>query len=115
MRAHTHTHAYAYTYTGSLIFTELLLFGWVETKRLYDLRNPGSQGDGSFLGITDGLKGKENGYPGEQHGCRLSSYLSLLERNVRGPFVSAEKYAMGPLSCSSHNLNMAKLKAHELA
>uniref|UniRef100_A0A7S3R4R1 Chlorophyll a-b binding protein, chloroplastic n=2 Tax=Eukaryota TaxID=2759 RepID=A0A7S3R4R1_DUNTE len=49
---------------GSLIFTELLLFGWVETKRLYDLRNPGSQGDGSFLGITDGLKGKENGYPG---------------------------------------------------
>lgn len=50
--------------SGSLIFTELLLFGWVETKRLYDLRNPGSQGDGSFLGITDGLKGKENGYPG---------------------------------------------------
>jgi len=49
---------------GTLIFTEALLFGWVETKRLYDLRNPGSQGDGSFLGITDGLKGKENGYPG---------------------------------------------------
>lgn len=52
------------TLAGSLIFTELILFGWVETKRLYDLRNPGSQGDGSFLGITDGLKGKENGYPG---------------------------------------------------
>lgn len=48
-----------------MIFTEALLFGWVETKRLQDLRNPGSQGDGSFLGITDGLKGKENGYPGQ--------------------------------------------------
>jgi hypothetical protein len=51
---------------GTLIFTELLLFGWVETKRLYDLRNPGSQGDGSFFGITDGFKGKENGYPGTE-------------------------------------------------
>lgn len=47
-----------------MIFTELLLFGWVETKRLQDLRNPGSQGDGSFLGVTDGLKGVSNGYPG---------------------------------------------------
>ncbi len=50
---------------GTLFFTELLLFGWVETKRLMDLRNPGSQGDGSFFGITDELKGKENGYPGK--------------------------------------------------
>nr|6QPH_4 Chain 4, Lhc4 [Dunaliella salina]6RHZ_4 Chain 4, Chlorophyll a-b binding protein, Lhca4 [Dunaliella salina]6SL5_4 Chain 4, Lhca4 [Dunaliella salina]6YXR_4 Chain 4, Lhca4 [Dunaliella salina] len=48
----------------TLAIIEFLLFGWVETKRLYDLRNPGSQGDGSFLGITDGLKGTENGYPG---------------------------------------------------
>eukprot|EP00199_Chlamydomonas_sp_CCMP681_P005355 CAMPEP_0119105966 /NCGR_PEP_ID=MMETSP1180-20130426/3788_1 /TAXON_ID=3052 ORGANISM="Chlamydomonas cf sp, Strain CCMP681" /NCGR_SAMPLE_ID=MMETSP1180 /ASSEMBLY_ACC=CAM_ASM_000741 /LENGTH=248 /DNA_ID=CAMNT_0007091169 /DNA_START=16 /DNA_END=762 /DNA_ORIENTATION=+ len=49
---------------GTLLFTEALLFGWVETKRLQDLRNPGSQGDGSFLGVTEGFKGKENGYPG---------------------------------------------------
>jgi hypothetical protein len=51
---------------GNLLAVELLLFGFVETKRLYDFRNPGSQGDGSFLGVTDGLKGKENGYPGER-------------------------------------------------
>ena len=38
--------------------------GWVETKRWQDFRNPGSQGDGSFLGFTDGLKGQGNGYPG---------------------------------------------------
>ncbi len=50
---------------GTLIFTEALLFGWVETMRLYDLRNPGSQATGQFLGITDGFKSKENGYPGE--------------------------------------------------
>lgn len=30
----------------------------------YDWKNPGSQGDGSFLGFTDELKGVANGYPG---------------------------------------------------
>jgi light-harvesting complex I chlorophyll a/b binding protein 5 len=53
---------------GNLLAVELLLFGWVETKRFYDFRNPGSQGDGSFLGVTDGLKGRENGYPGRRGG-----------------------------------------------
>lgn len=48
----------------SMIAVELLLFAFVETKRLMDLRNPGSQADGSFLGITTPLKGTENGYPG---------------------------------------------------
>lgn len=41
-----------------------LLFHWVEQKRIMDFRNPGSQGDGSFFGITDDFKSKENGYPG---------------------------------------------------
>jgi len=36
----------------------------VEGKRWADLYNPGSQGDGSFLGITGGFKPKSNGYPG---------------------------------------------------
>lgn len=49
---------------GSLIFTQLLITGWVEGKRWADLKNPGSQGDGSFLGITSGFKGVSNGYPG---------------------------------------------------
>ncbi len=48
----------------ALLFTEFLLMGWVETKRWQDLRNPGSQGDGSFFGITEGFKGAGNGYPG---------------------------------------------------
>lgn len=30
----------------------------------YDFKNPGSQADGSFLGVTDELKGMANGYPG---------------------------------------------------
>ena len=38
--------------------------GWAEGKRWADIKNPGSQGDGSFFGITDDFKGKENGYPG---------------------------------------------------
>lgn len=49
---------------GTLLVTEFLLFGWVETKRWWDFKNPGSQGDGSFLGLTDALKGTANGYPG---------------------------------------------------
>ena len=49
---------------GTLLSTTFLLMGWVETKRWWDFKVPGSQADGSFLGFTDELKGKENGYPG---------------------------------------------------
>ena len=47
---------------ASMLFVQLLLIGWVEGKRWADLKNPGSQGDGSFLGVTDELKGQSNGY-----------------------------------------------------
>jgi hypothetical protein len=43
---------------------QILLTGWTETKRWADFANPGSQADGSFLGITDDFKGMANGYPG---------------------------------------------------
>ncbi|MEW5302478.1 MAG: hypothetical protein WDW36_005259 [Sanguina aurantia] len=49
---------------GTLLVTQALLFGWVEFKRWFDFQVPGSQGDGSFLGLTDELKGTTNGYPG---------------------------------------------------
>jgi hypothetical protein len=49
---------------SALITVQLLLMGWVEGKRIQDFKNPGSQGDGSFMGITDGFKGVANGYPG---------------------------------------------------
>lgn len=52
---------------GTLLVIEFLLMGWVETKRWLDIRNPGSQADGSFLGVTEGFKGKENGYPGGRY------------------------------------------------
>jgi len=52
---------------GTLLITQLLLCGWAETKRWQDFKNPGSQADGSFLGVTDAFKGKENGYPGGQY------------------------------------------------
>jgi hypothetical protein len=56
----------------------MVLFAWVETKRLWDIKNPGSQGDGSFFGITEEFKGKENGYPGEPLAvCMPYSTLSL--------------------------------------
>ncbi|CAL8465013.1 g4548 [Coccomyxa elongata] len=49
---------------AALLFIQIILTGWVETKRWLDFRNPGSQGDGSFLGITDDFKPTGNGYPG---------------------------------------------------
>ncbi|KAI8104487.1 hypothetical protein M9434_003042 [Picochlorum sp. BPE23] len=52
---------------GALVWTTIALSGWVEFKRLQDIRNPGSQGDGSFLGITDDFKGVSNGYPGGKY------------------------------------------------
>lgn len=42
---------------GALLVTQLILMGWAETKRYYDIVNPGSQGDGSFLGFKDQLSG----------------------------------------------------------
>jgi hypothetical protein len=50
---------------GVLLAVEIILFGFVEAKRYFDFKKPGSQGEpGSFLGLEGGLKGKENGYPG---------------------------------------------------
>jgi hypothetical protein len=46
------------------VVSQILLTQWVELKRWNDFKNPGSQGDGSFLGVTGPLKGTENGYPG---------------------------------------------------
>jgi light-harvesting complex I chlorophyll a/b binding protein 5 len=56
---------------GTLLATMFLLFHWVEQKRIGDFYKPGSQGDGSFFGITDDFKGTENGYPGAQMFCML--------------------------------------------
>jgi Chlorophyll A-B binding protein len=53
--------------SGSLLGVQLLLCGWAEIKRWEDFKNPGSQGDGSFLGITDDFKGVSNGYPGGKY------------------------------------------------
>ena len=62
----------------TLNVTMFILMHWAETKRAYDFKNPGSQGDGSFFGITTDFKGKEVGYPGT---CcfmgHLEKYLCL--------------------------------------
>jgi hypothetical protein len=70
----------------TLLGVQFLLFGWVESKRLADFLNPGSQGDGSFFGITDDFKGKENGYPGEETiwGLRESSCCRCVRQGARG-------------------------------
>jgi hypothetical protein len=54
-----------------------LLFHWAEQKRINDFYKPGSQGDGSFFGITDDFKGTENGYPGAHRREHLLEQLVL--------------------------------------
>lgn len=60
--------------------------GWVETKRWQDFRNPGSQGDGSFFGITDGFKGQGNGYPGQ---CVSAAYIHPPNRIWQNVFLAS--------------------------
>lgn len=51
--------------TRTLFIVQLILMGFVETKRYMDFTNPGSQArDGSFFGIEAALEGLEPGYPG---------------------------------------------------
>ncbi|EOY14470.1 hypothetical protein QUC31_000057 [Theobroma cacao] len=51
--------------TGTLIVVQLLLMGFVETKRYMDFISPGSQAkEGSFFGLEAALEGLEPGYPG---------------------------------------------------
>jgi len=49
---------------GTLVGAEIIFFGWVEGKRWADFKNPGSQADGSFVGVTEPFAGSGNGYPG---------------------------------------------------
>ncbi|GLT46973.1 hypothetical protein SLA2020_206980 [Shorea laevis] len=51
--------------TRTLLAVQLLLMGFVETKRYMDFINPGSQAkEGSFFGLEAALAGLEPGYPG---------------------------------------------------
>lgn len=51
--------------TRTLFIVQLLLMGFVETKRYMDFVSPGSQAkDGSFFGIEASFQGLEPGYPG---------------------------------------------------
>ena len=50
---------------GTLLGVQLILMGFVETKRWMDFAKPGSQAEeGSFFGLEGALKGQGNGYPG---------------------------------------------------
>ncbi|MED6218728.1 Photosystem I chlorophyll a/b-binding protein 5, chloroplastic [Stylosanthes scabra] len=50
--------------TQTLLVVQLLLMGFVETKRYMDFVSPGSQAKASFFGIEDSFEGLEPGYPG---------------------------------------------------
>ncbi|XAR61882.1 hypothetical protein NMG60_11016425 [Bertholletia excelsa] len=51
--------------TRTLLVIQLILMGFVETKRYMDFLNPGSQAkEGSFFGLEAALEGLEPGYPG---------------------------------------------------
>lgn len=56
---------YEFANTETLFIVQLLLMGFVETKRYMDFVSPGSQAkEGTFLGLEAALEGLEPGYPG---------------------------------------------------
>lgn len=57
---------YDFASTRTLFIVQLILMGFVETKRYMDFINPGSQAkdDSFFFGIEASLEGLEPGYPG---------------------------------------------------
>ncbi|KAL8145154.1 photosystem I chlorophyll a/b-binding protein 5, chloroplastic [Apium graveolens] len=59
------TTKFSFASTTTLFIIQLLLMGFVETKRLMDFNSPGSQAkEGSFFGLEASLEGLEPGYPG---------------------------------------------------
>ncbi|GMH13810.1 hypothetical protein Nepgr_015651 [Nepenthes gracilis] len=56
---------YEFANTTTLFIVQLILMGFVETKRYMDFINPGSQAqEGTFFGLEAALEGLEPGYPG---------------------------------------------------
>ncbi|KAI4336972.1 hypothetical protein L6164_015437 [Bauhinia variegata] len=56
---------YEFANTETLFLVQLLLMGFVETKRYMDFVSPGSQAkEGSFFGLEASFAGLEPGYPG---------------------------------------------------
>ncbi|KAG9450876.1 hypothetical protein H6P81_010841 [Aristolochia fimbriata] len=56
---------YEFASTEALFIVQLLLMGFVETKRYMDFKSPGSQAkEGTFFGLEAALEGLEPGYPG---------------------------------------------------
>eukprot|EP00245_Coleochaete_scutata_P000330 TRINITY_DN1040_c0_g1_i1.p2 TRINITY_DN1040_c0_g1~~TRINITY_DN1040_c0_g1_i1.p2 ORF type:complete len:168 (+),score=29.01 TRINITY_DN1040_c0_g1_i1:29-505(+) len=50
---------------ATLFTIQMILFGFVESKRWMDFERPGSQAEeGSFFGLEPLLRGQGNGYPG---------------------------------------------------
>uniref|UniRef100_A0A9I9CZF0 Chlorophyll a-b binding protein, chloroplastic n=1 Tax=Cucumis melo TaxID=3656 RepID=A0A9I9CZF0_CUCME len=56
---------YGFANKRTLFIVQLLLMGFVETKRYMDFKSPGSQAqEGTFFGLEAAFEGLEPGYPG---------------------------------------------------
>uniref|UniRef100_A0A0F7GZW1 Chlorophyll a-b binding protein, chloroplastic n=1 Tax=California macrophylla TaxID=337344 RepID=A0A0F7GZW1_9ROSI len=56
---------FGFASTTTLFLVQMILMGFVETKRYMDFINPGSQAeDGTFFGLEAAFEGLEPGYPG---------------------------------------------------
>ena len=71
---------------ASLLFIQIVLTGWVETKRLMDFQNPGTQDN--WLGEGGQFKPLDNGYPGgaffDPFGLSRGSEAQLRKYQVGG-------------------------------
>lgn len=69
---------------ATLFAIEVFLVGWAETRRLMDIRNPGSLADSWFLGLEGNFKGTgTTGYPGQVHNPMNMGQDNMREMQVR--------------------------------
>ena len=69
---------------ATLFAIEVFLVGWAETRRLMDIRNPGSLADSWFLGLEGNFKGTGTaGYPGQVHNPMNMGKDNMREMQVR--------------------------------
>ncbi|XP_047324571.1 photosystem I chlorophyll a/b-binding protein 5, chloroplastic [Impatiens glandulifera] len=109
--------------TTALFIVQLILMGFVETKRYMDFTSPGSQGKDTsfFFGLEAALEGLEPGYPGgpllnplgiakdikNAHGWKLKEIKNgrLAMVAMLGIFVQASLTHVGPIDNLVYHLS----------
>ena len=101
---------------ASLLFIQIVLTGWVETKRLMDFQNPGTQDN--WLGEGGQFKPMDNGYPGgaffDPFGLSRGSESQLRKYQVGRHRMQCRPLHVPACSAASHMQAIVHEEVHTL-